>query len=219
GPGQTISALYRARVFQSVEKLQSAVERPDIELGPPPARFASAGRMNAFGISVFYGAVEPETAIAEVRPPVGSRVLLGRFEVTRPLCLLDLEVLRAIYVKGSLFDPIFAHNLERAKFLAGLSRRMTKPVMPEQELFEHLATQAIADFLSSGAAPKLDGIVYPSVQVSGGKLNVVLFHKAARVEALELPKGAEVSSRCSWVDTSEDEDHYGDEENEEYEPD
>ena len=200
-------------MFQSVEKLQHAIEYPDVELGPPPARLAAAGRMNAFGISVFYGAVTADTAIAEVRPPVGSRVLLGRFELTRTLRLLDVEVLRDIYVKGSLFDPAFSRNLERAKFLAGLSWRMTKPVLPEQEPFEHLATQAIADFLSSEVDPTVDGMVYPSVQASSGTPNVVLFHKSSRVEPLKMPAGTEVDSHCAWVDPSDDseQDDYEDE--------
>ena len=35
--------------------------------------------MNAAGISVFYGAMEEETCIAEARAPVGSYVVIGRF--------------------------------------------------------------------------------------------------------------------------------------------
>jgi hypothetical protein len=206
GPGREISAFYRARVFQSNDRLQHAMEHPDTELGPPPAKLATAGRMNAFGISVFYGAGSPDTAIAEVRPPVGSRVLVGRFDLIRPLRLLDVEVLRSVYVKGSLFDPTFGHNAERAKFLGGLSRRITRPVMPADEPFEYLATQVIADFLASKADPTIDGLVYPSVQTSSGKPNVVLFHKAARVERLELPAGTELQSRCCWDYDDEDEE-------------
>jgi hypothetical protein len=47
GPEKHISALYRARVFQSDEKLEHALARPDLELGPPPPRYAVAGRMNS----------------------------------------------------------------------------------------------------------------------------------------------------------------------------
>jgi len=36
--------------------------------------------MNAGGIAVFYAATAPKVALAEVRPPVGSKVLIGRFE-------------------------------------------------------------------------------------------------------------------------------------------
>ena len=74
-PGEP-GALYRARVFQSDDALRRALERPDRELGPPPLRASAAGRMNARGIAVFYGSVDAATALAEVRPPVGSRVLM-----------------------------------------------------------------------------------------------------------------------------------------------
>jgi len=59
------------------------MERPDIEIGPPPPARAMAGRMNARGIAVFYGALDAATAVAEVRPPSGSKVLVGRFEILR----------------------------------------------------------------------------------------------------------------------------------------
>lgn len=64
----------RARVFQSEDKLEMAMCRPDLQLGSPPALVAAAGRMNARGISVFYGANDPKAAIAEVRPPVEARL-------------------------------------------------------------------------------------------------------------------------------------------------
>src|SRR5271157_1960485 len=75
GPGTALSSLYRARVFQSDTKLAEALKAPDKGLGPPPALLAPAGRMNARGISVFYGATDRIIALAEVRPPVASRVL------------------------------------------------------------------------------------------------------------------------------------------------
>jgi hypothetical protein len=202
GPGMQIAALYRARAFQSDEKLEEALKRPEKEVGPPPFRVASAGRMNAHGISVFYGATDPMIALAEVWPPVGSRVIVGRFELTRPVRLLDVEALRSLNVEGSIFDKDYIQRIKRAKFLEWLSHRITRPVMPDDEPFDYLATQAVADFLATNANPLLDGILYPSVQGSLGKQNVVLFHKAARVQPLDIPKGAEISA--SLYDSTED---------------
>lgn len=202
GPGMPIAALYRARVFQSDDKLEEALKRPDKEIGPPPYRVASAGRMNAHGVSVFYGATDPTIALAEVRPPVASRVVVGRFELIKPVRLLDVEALRSLNVDGSIFDRTYIERLERAKFLKWLSRRITRPVMPDDEPFDYLATQAVADFLATNANPLLHGILYPSVQGSESKLNVVLFHKAARVHPLDVPEGSEISA--SLYDYSED---------------
>jgi hypothetical protein len=161
GPGKEVSVLYRARVFQSPAKLEEALKRPDKEVGPPPPVAALSGRMNAHGIGVFYGATDPLVALAEVRPPVGSTVVVGRFQLIRPVRLVDVEALRSVNVTGSIFDRGFIHRLERAKFLKWLSRRIAMPVMPDDEPFDYLATQAIADFLATDENLALDGLLYP----------------------------------------------------------
>lgn len=197
GPDLEIDHLYRARVFQSDERLKEALGRPDLHLGPPPASLASAGRMNARGISVFYGATEAKVAVAEVRPPVGSKVAVARFDITRPLRLLDLTALENVKDGGSIFDPALKGRLERAAFLQSLGQKITRPVMPDDEDFDYLATQAIADFLATENDPRLDGIVFRSAQVAGGR-NIVLFRQAARVETMELPEGTEIEVWDGW---------------------
>ena len=52
GPGTTVSTFYRARAFQSYDRLEEAIARPDLHMGPPPSLLANAGRMNARGIAV-----------------------------------------------------------------------------------------------------------------------------------------------------------------------
>lgn len=199
GPGTPFASLYRARVFQTDDKLKETLMRPDRGIGPPPSVDAHAGRMNARGISVFYGANTPEVALAEIRPPVGSQVALARFDIIRPIYLLDLTALSEVATTGSVFDPTFIGRLERAMFLRNLSKRITIPVMPDDEQLEYLPTQAIADFLATESSPALDGIIFPSVQVAGAALNVVLFHKAARVEELDIPRGTELSARLGQM--------------------
>ncbi|NKJ03847.1 RES family NAD+ phosphorylase [Rhizobium sp. SG741] len=196
GPGTGYEYLYRARAFQSQAKLEAALLRPDKEIGPPPSALAASGRMNARGISAFYGATDPETAIAEVRPPVGSKVAIGKFTVIRPIRLLDLTALRgAAAPAGSFFDPKYATALSRMSFLRSLSRRMSRPVMPDDQEFEYLPTQAVADFLATDMVAPLDGIIFPSVQAGGNAQNVVLFHKASLVEKIVIPANTETSVR------------------------
>jgi RES domain len=211
GPGTGFSKLYRAREFQAEPELREAMKRPDLKVGPPPSEKAVAGRMNAAGVAVFYGATDPDVALAEVRPPVGCKVLIGCFEVIRPLRLLDLPALNELRDdSGSLFDDAHRRWLKRAHFLRGLSWRLSRPVLPNDQPTEYLPTQAIADFLATAESPPLplDGIVYPSVQAGytgpfgrsnrlmfGGyrkeNFNVVLFHKAATV--LRLDESAVIS--------------------------
>jgi len=207
GPEQKLRSLHRARLFQSLDKLSEALKRPDLHLGPPPSELATAGRMNARGIAVFYGATHKEVAVGETRPPVGSHVLHGRFEIIRPLRLLDVEALRAIFVKGSIFDPEHLERLKKASFLAHVSKQITLPVMPDDEPFEYLVTQAIADYLANLLAPQLDGLIYRSVQHGEHKNNVVLFHKSARVELLEIPAGTEISA---YTTSHDDEGQHAD---------
>lgn len=182
------------------------MKRPDEEIGPPPPSLAVADRMNAAGIAVFYGATDPSVALAEVRPPVGSKVLIGCFEVLQLLRLLDLTALESAVVSasGSIFDGAHIWRLKRAQFLRGLSQRISKPIMPDDQPRDYLPTQAVADFLATAADPPLDGIIYPSFQVGylrsrgpfarrADKRNVVLFHKSARVQCLNIPEGTEIS--------------------------
>lgn len=194
GPGTDLTALFRARVFQSDDRLEGAIKHPDQEVGAPPTSAAASGRMNARGISVFYGATDAAIALAEVRPPVGSRVVVGRFDILRPVRLLDVDALKSLMVEGSIFDPGHARRQERARFLRRLSARITMPVMPEDEGTRYLVTQAMADYLVSRSDLQLDGILYRSVQADVAGHNVVLFHRAARCEALVLPAGTELKA-------------------------
>lgn len=188
GPGAEINTLFRARVFQELETLEDALYHPAREIGPPPPGTGRAGRMNAQGVSVFYGATLAATAIAEVRPPVGSHVVVGKFRVTRPLSVLDLDKLEELVVgsQTSFFDPKTKTIVERNAFLRSLSKRLVMPVMPEHESAGYLITQAVADFLATHPRLSLDGILFKSVQHDGGHTdagpNVVLFNKASRVE-------------------------------------
>lgn len=70
GPGMPMSGFIRARVFQDADQLKRALIAPDLELGPPPPRLGRAGRLNAAGVSIFYGAESKQVAVAEVRPPL-----------------------------------------------------------------------------------------------------------------------------------------------------
>lgn len=200
GPATSFTEIYRARVFQADDKIKEALIRPDLHLGSPPSKCANAGRMNAHGISVFYGANDPRVALAEVRPPVGSRVAVARFEIVKPLRLLDLTALSAVSTTGSIFDPAFAGLLERVKFLRSLSERITKPVMPDDEPFEYIVTQAVADFLANESTMQIDGIMFPSVQTAGLLNNIVLFHKSAKVKQIDLPKGTEIEASRAYED-------------------
>ena len=156
--------------------------------------------MNAHGISVFHGATNPHIATTEVRPPVGSRVIIGEFSLLRTINLLDVGVLQSVVIEGSLFDTGYMRRLERTKFIEGISGRISRPLMSDDQPLEYLVTQVVADYLASRSTPALDGILYPSVQDGTPGSNVILFHKASRVELMDLPHGTEIDSRTGHLD-------------------
>jgi RES domain/HEPN/RES N-terminal domain 1 len=207
GPGTQLTELYRARVFGPGRPVEEALTQPGRNLGPPPASDAKPGRMNARGISVFYGATDPLVALAEVRPPVGSRVVVARFEILRPLKLLAIRALESVYAQGSLFDPDHFHRVERAGFLGRISALMSMPVMPSDDGFDYIVTQAIAEYLANAVKVELDGLLFPSVQTGDNSLNVALFHKASKVQPW-IPLGeVQTHSFMSGPDGPE-EDYY-----------
>lgn len=191
GPGTAIPVLYRARWCRSHEELEKMLVSPDRELGPPPHHFSGANRMSARGISVFYGASTVATAIPEIRPPVGSDVVSAGFRIIRPLRLLNLPALERVWEGGSYFDPDFINKRAQVAFLRKLSGLMTDPVLPGEEEFRYIPTQVIAEYLADSSQLALDGILYPSVQnpelLASEHYNVVLFHKASRVNFQALP--------------------------------
>lgn len=200
--------LIRGRVAQSDEDLTTFLSNPAKEVGPPPQGTASAGRMNALGVSAFYGAMDVATCRAEVRPPVGSHVVFARFEILRPLRILDMDALARIAVHGSIFDPDYPVRLARAAFLRNFGTEIAQPVMPRDEAFGYLPTQVIADYM--GQRLGLDGILFRSVQAGRRKnddgsfpQNVVLFNHAARVEKVETGS-LKFDIGLGWFDEDEE---------------
>lgn len=194
-PGDENSNFFRARVFQSDSELEEALKRPDLSLSPPPSRLARAGRMNARGVSVFYGASTSSGALAEVRPSVGSSAIVAEFRLLRPVKLLNLLALQKVKIDGSIFDPSYAEACSRMMFIRTLTNRIARPILPGDEDFDYLPTQAVADFLANSGFFDLDGILFPSVQTDADSINVVLFHKSSKVQELDIPKGTEISAR------------------------
>lgn len=192
-PDEEDRFLWRARTAQSTRELKTILGAPVREIGPPTSRLAKGGRMNAPGIPVFYGALDEDTCVAEARAPVGSHVVVAKFEILRPLRLLDFDSLTKIYVERSHFDPTYASHIGHASFLRRLVREMSRPIMPGDEAFEYLVTQAVAEYLAHKVEPRLDGIIFHSSQTDGAGRNVVLFNHACGVEPYDLPKGAEVT--------------------------
>lgn len=192
--------LYRGRIFKSEDEIETAPQMPEARLGPPPSSLAPYGRMNAKGISVFYGATSKTDAASEIRPPVGSYVVVYEFRVLRPVRLLDLTAFNRLTVNEvSLFDPEYLVRYDRIRFIATLSHKLVMPVVPELAESNYFLTQAIADYLSITDRYSLDGIKFSSAQMPFGQneenaSNIILFHKSSAVKnAMHIRREATVS--------------------------
>ncbi len=161
GAGTNVRQIYRARRVESADKVNQVFERTEQELGPPPPTRAVAGRMNPAGIPVFYGATTRETALAEVRPSVGSIVVTGLFRPTRKLRVLDLSKIGQS-MSGSIFSPTYLDRAARCSFLEEFEDLIAKPIQPHDEPIEYIPTQVVAEYVSD--VLKFDGILYASAQ-------------------------------------------------------
>lgn len=203
GPDDEDRFIWRARKSQSDKELKDILKSPAGKIGPPPSRLAHGGRMNAPGIPVFYGAMDEATCVAEARAPVGSKVVVAKFELLSSVRLLDFDALAEIFVKSSHFDPDYSEREARPAFLKRLVREISRPVMPQDETFEYLSTQVVAEYLANKMEPRLDGIIFRSSQTGGTGHNLVLFNHACRVEPYELPEGTKVKIRIPRGDEEE----------------
>ena len=199
--------IWRGRKAQSPKDLEAILKSPACEIGPPPTRLAKSGRMNALGIPVFYGSIEKDTSIAELRAPVGSQVVVAKFELLRPVKLLDLDALTEIYVEVSHFDPDYVTHTGRAAFLRSLAHEICRPIMPQDKASEYLPSQVVAEYLAYKLDLRLDGIIFGSSQTGCGR-NVVLFNHACGVEPDDLPEGTEVEVYSLYDKYDEDNDEY-----------
>ena len=182
-PGDIGSRFWRGRTFYSGPEMEEVPNTPAQEIGPPPESKARAGRMNADGIPVFYGALEKKTCLAEIRAPVGSFVVLGEFELLSQVRILDLRTMLISEWEVSHFDPKYSENRSREKFLREWVDEISRPVMPHDEAREYLASQAVADYLANRMDLEIDGMIFQSSQTGGTGQNIVLFNHACRVEA------------------------------------
>lgn len=199
--------IFRARYAATTDYAEEILRTLPQSLGSPPSSHARSGRMNAEGVSVFYGATDDKTCVSELRPPVGSKVIVGCFRPLVELRILDLTRLRAVFLRGSLFDPEHSESLSRLQFLKHLVGEISQPILPHDESLGYIPTQAIAEYLTSHTEIQLDGIMFSSSQTNetSGQFglfeeqrkNIVLFPHASGVAPYELPAGTEVD--IDWM--------------------
>lgn len=204
-PGEE-SIFFRARIVPNDAAYAEIAQAPARLMGPPPPSLRRAGRMNAAGIAVFYGAIEQDTAIAELRPAVGSLISLARFRLHRPIHVLDLtRFTRA----GKQLDIFAKNQMVRATqwaFLQSFATEISQPILPGDEHLEYVPAQVVAEYLTNqplrwrGGEITPDAIIFFSAQNRGGK-NIAIMGDAAGIFVEEpAADDQEPASKTSTVD-------------------
>jgi hypothetical protein len=163
--------LWRGRLTPDPKQVREWNTAP--ELGPPPREVASNSRMSPAGVTMFYGAENVATAVAEIGAHSAKRfAILGEFETLRDLTLLDLTELPEI---PSLYTET-GRTFERydLTFLHRFARDLAQPIeLDGREHIEYVPTQVITEYLRYVSTNKVDGILYRSAQNDG--VSCVLF--------------------------------------------
>jgi RES domain-containing protein len=137
----------------------------------PLADRAKEGRANPKGIPRLYVSDDPKTAMAEVRPWIGSLITLAEFEVVRDITLVDCTS----DLMGLMHDPFastepMSEDIEETIWL-DINQAFSEPVTPSDNVADYAPTQVLAEAFASNG---FDGVVYSS-SVGPGK-NVVIFN-------------------------------------------
>jgi hypothetical protein len=181
------TTIYRGRVAENREQQKLLLKDPRKEVGPPPVRLRRAGRMNPAGIPAFYGALDGDTCVAELRPAKGRSLVMASFSLLRPIWVMDISFFDRDGDVGDIFGIDHLYKARQWNFMAEFMDEISASILPEDETLEYIPTQAVAEYLSNytfeigGKKNRVEALVYPSAQKHGGR-NIVLLGDAASVE-------------------------------------
>ncbi len=163
----------RDETGEVVAEYQSIVPFEEKRLRPMTDR-AKEGRANPKGVSVFYSARDPKTAIAETRPWIGSYVSYGLFTANRDLRMVNCSD-NHMGTRNVLADlkhwKSEPDSQTKEKFVwHDIDEAFSEPITPSDDLADYVPTQILSEFFRR---EQFDGIVFRS-SIGPGK-NIVLF--------------------------------------------
>jgi hypothetical protein len=162
------------------------------ELGTTPRENAiQANRMSPAGIPMFYGAVDPDTAVREVAIRTDDRwVTVAAFETSQACTVVDFTALPPV---PSQFDPERAHSLRSLLFLHEFAAKLAQPARARLEQVDYVPTQVVTEYLLRihGRRTPINGLLYPSA-FSGGACAV-----------LDVPNVRCAEQTAGWASTDQ----------------
>lgn len=183
---------YEIRVDKVDEELtvQFEDERPYAQDGMKPSpNWQTEGRANPRGIPYLYLATNCDTALAEVRPWIDSKISVAQFEVLRDLNVIDCSKHHSRDSLLKLLDKSCTY--EEGVWMA-IDQAFARPVDRGDEIKQYIPTQIIAELFNSEG---FDGIAYKSLLSNDG-FNIALFNlDDAKVVSCGLYKATSLKFR------------------------
>lgn len=136
----------------------------------PLNKKAKEGRLNPKGIPVLYLSTEQNTAMAEVRPWIGSFISLARFILSSDQNIIDCSDFYNITPIPVLLNFNLTANQKENNVWNDINRAFSMPVTNSDDTADYAPTQIIAELFKEQG---YDGVAYKSAL--GGGLNLVLF--------------------------------------------
>lgn len=173
----------------------------------PPDKFAvHPNRMSPAGISMFYGAFEIETALAETLDYGNSDIeffTTATFVSNKELTIIDLSSLPDL---PSPFDQRKRKDYYRISFIKDFVKDLMAPIKRDGRVhIDYVPTQVITEYFRFPFSDKLkngkriDGIVYPSSR-NLKKACVLFFDNPESLQVLDMNTSSiQTSKVCSQV--------------------
>jgi hypothetical protein len=189
------------RVFRARGHETSKAFTKVVDLGPPPRNAArSAGRMNASGIVVMYGAFDCDTALAESSGP-HTDFSVAEFESLKDFHVVDLTRVPRV---PSIFE---SGPRESLRFLRHFAKDVSQPFTPDRELhIEYTPTQVVSEYLRHRLRDKqgrpIHGLLYKSTEREGG-VNLALFIESEELEGVPSDRWKPKEHRLKMIGVEE----------------
>lgn len=133
----------------------------------PHMNKATEGRANPKGIPYMYLSTNGNTALAEVRPWIGSKISLGTFIPVRKLSIINCTVNEG---RNLIFLKEPSVEKKEESVWNHIDKAFAKPISQCDAVSDYVPTQIIAEFFKANG---YDGLAYRSSL--GGGHNIVLF--------------------------------------------
>lgn len=167
--------LWRAQLGCDTHKYTEANRLIAEEILPyPPDRMkpligqASEGRANPKGIPYLYLSNDKNTALAEIRPWVGTLISISKFKVKQKIRIVDCSVSHNFNIPFHLGEPEPSRREEVV--WAFIDKAFSRPIQSSDNTADYVPTQIIAELFKTQG---FDGIKYQSNLGTGQ--NIILF--------------------------------------------